>query len=334
MSFRIAVIGCGNLSSRYHGPSYMQYAVTHPDTVLAACCDLDAGKVNHYRAQFGFAAAYTDMVTMLHAEQPDAVCLIVNEHHTCAIACEVLAMGYPLLMEKPPGMTVAETDRMIAAAARSGAPTQVAFNRRYIPLVQMAKEILARDDFASGMQHVNYDFIRVRRTDDDFSTTAIHGIDTLRWLTGSDFAQIEFTYRDFPTLGPTTSNIFLRCVMCSGVTANLNFLPVSGMTAERATVHALDNLLYIEIPSWRALDGQGRLRHVRSNELVKDAGGSDLFGEQQEFEMAGFYGENAAFFDDIRAGIRPFGDLPSARQSVEVMQCLRERRREYPANII
>jgi len=332
MSFRIAVIGCGNLSSRYHGRACARYAATHPDTLLAACCDLDGDKAVRYRLQFGFAAAYTDIETMLHAEKPDAVCLIVNEHHTCAVACEVLALGYPLLMEKPPGMTTAETDRMIAVAAQSGAPTQVAFNRRYIPLVRKAKEIIAGMEFAGGMQHVNYDFIRVRRTDDDFSTTAIHGIDTLRWLTGSDFAEIEFTYHDLPALGATTANIFMRCAMRSGVTANLNFLPVSGMTAERATIHALDNLLYLEIPSWNGLDGQGRIRQVRGNEIMLDAGGNDLFGEQQEFEMAGFYGENAAFFDDIHAGARPVGDLVHARQSVEVMQCLRERRREYPAN--
>ena len=50
----------------------------------------------------------------------------------------------PLLLEKPPGETVAEVDRLIAAAERGGrtVPHQVAFNRRFAPLV---RELRAAD---------------------------------------------------------------------------------------------------------------------------------------------------------------------------------------------
>ena len=77
MSFKISVIGCGNHSSLVHGPSYARYVQEHPDTVLAACCDLDESKAKAYREKFGFQKHYTDMRRMLQAEQPDAVCIVV-----------------------------------------------------------------------------------------------------------------------------------------------------------------------------------------------------------------------------------------------------------------
>jgi predicted dehydrogenase len=47
------------------------------------------------------------------------------------------------------------------------------------------------------------------------------------------------------------------------------------------------------------------------------------------FLVNGFYTENRAFCDAIRRGERPPGDLRDARQSVAVMQALRERQAEY-----
>jgi hypothetical protein len=50
------------------------------------------------------------------------------------------------------------------------------------------------------------------------------------------------------------------------------------------------------------------------------------------FEVNGFYAENAGFFDAVRAGARPTGNLRDARQSVEIAQFLRERRACYGAS--
>lgn len=42
--------------------------------------------------------------------------------------------------------------------------------------------------------------------------------------------------------------------------------------------------------------------------------------------------ENASFFDNIIAGIKPVHDLTTALQSVEVAECIRSRRSEYNGN--
>jgi predicted dehydrogenase len=220
---------------------------------------------------------------------------------------------------------------MIAAAEASGAATQVAFNRRFVPLVQELKRQLERDFAPPDIQHISYDFTRIGRTDADFSATAIHGIDTVRFLAGGDYAHIRFQYKEFPQLGPTAANILMVCTLASGATAHLNFCPVAGVVVERATVHLYDHTFYLHIPMWGGLDTPGRLQHLERGEVKAAVGGAGDADPMLEFELMGFYGENAAFFDALRSGRRPRGDLKDARQSVEVAQCMRERKSEYVA---
>ncbi len=329
MSFHICVIGCGSIATGYHGPSYTRYVALHPNVVLSACCDVDAGKAAAFRARFGFINSYTDYQEMLRTESPDAVCLAVPPPLTCQIGCDILALGYPLLMEKPPGLTVTEIDRLIMTAAASGAPNQVAFNRRYTPLVRRLKTLLTAGDAEIGIQHLRYDFTRIGRTDADFSTTAIHGIDTARFIAGCDYAHLEFRYQPLLDQGATVANVYLDGVMTSGATVHLEFCPVAGAVTERASLYAQDHTFYLNLPIWNGFDAPGRLQHLHTGVLVHDETGPQVTGSADDFVLNGFYAENAAFFDDIQAGRRPSGDVSTARQSVEIMQCIRERRIEY-----
>jgi myo-inositol 2-dehydrogenase / D-chiro-inositol 1-dehydrogenase len=329
MTFKICTIGCGQLANSQHGPSYARYVRLHPDTELAACTDLDETRAADFAARFGFSRFYTDPIRMLEKERPQAVCLLVPPAVTAPLTCQVLMMGYPLLLEKPPGLTAQKTDEMIAAAQKSGTPNQVAFNRRYTPLVATLKDVLRQKVAPGELQHLQYDFYRIGRTDADFSTTAIHGIDTARFLAGSDYASIAFHYHEFPSLGPATANILMDCTFTSGMTGQLCFCPVSGAVIERATVHALDQLFFLNLPIWNAFDAPGSLVEVKNGEITRTTSGPDVSGGAEDFVLNGFYQENAQFFEDIRAGRRPAGDIVSGRQPVEIAQMIRERKTTY-----
>lgn len=327
MAFKICVIGCGALANSHHGPAYTQYArQQHPETELAACCDLQAERAEAFARRFGFERSYSDPLRMLAVEAPDAVCLVVPPQVTCQLACQVLERGFPLLLEKPPGLTSTEIDRMIAAAKASGTPNQVAFNRRYTPLVSLLKDWINRENPPLELQHLQYDFFRVGRTDADFSTTAIHGIDTARFLAGSDYAHVLFHYRPLPAHGPTTANILLDCTFASGATAQLSFLPVSGAVIERATLHTFDRLYFLHLPVWNAFDSPGLLQEVVQGQVTRSLRGPEASGSAEDFILNGFYAEDAAFFDDIRHGRTPSGDLASGRQAVVVAQAMRQRK--------
>lgn len=327
MSFTICTIGCGSHATKNHGPSYAKYAATHSDTLLAACCDLSEEKAIQFRDRFNFARHYTDIETMLEKEMPDAVCLVAPEPLTCELACRVFRAGYPLMMEKPPGLTVAEIERMIAAADLAGVASQVAFNRRFLPLLGVLKRILDERFTPEAIQYLRYELTRPRRFDADFATTAIHGIDTAKYLAGSDYTHVDIEYQEFPHLNPNVANIYLQCLMLSGASVRLEFCPIAGVSVERATLHIYDHTFYLNLPMWNGLDMPGQLLHLERGVVKAKISGLEVTDGTEDFELMGFYAENESYFDDLRYGRRPVGDLKSARQSIAIAEAVRNRHR-------
>ena len=333
---RLGSIGCGRHAESSHGPAQAKCAATRPGLELVACCDVDAGRADEHRRRFGFAQAYSDAFAMIEATKPDAVVVIVPEDAIADLSERLFAYAIPLLIEKPPGRTLAEVDRLIAAAERGGrggapVPHQVGLNRRFVPLLREARKRLEAVGGASSVQHVHYEMTRVDRRDSDFSVTAIHGIDAVRYLAGSDYAQARFRYRELPELGPGVANIFMDAVMASGATAHLAFCPVAGVLVERAAIHALEHTFFGHVPLWDAFDSPGRLQHIERGKLAGEVVGSSLPGSAEAFELGGFHAEYEAFLDDLAAGRAPSPSLREARQSVAIAEQIRLRRDEFRA---
>ena len=330
---KICAVGCGEHAASSHGPALARYAATRPHVELAACCDVDPERAERHRARFGFARAYTDAMAMIAAERPDAAVLVVPEAMTCEVGVRLLGQGVPLLIEKPPGRTLDELDRLAAAAAGDGDPVphQVAFNRRFVPLVREARRRLDEIGTVAPIQHLHYEMTRVDRRDPDFSTTAIHGLDAVRFLAGCDFAQIRFRYREMPEKGPGVANILADAVLASGATAQLAFCPVAGVVVERATVHAGRHTLHLRVPMWGAMDSPGRLEHFEGGVRKDDVSGAAAGETPPAWELGGFYAEYEAFLGDLQAGRVPAPSLREARQSVEIAACVSRRESEYIA---
>jgi myo-inositol 2-dehydrogenase / D-chiro-inositol 1-dehydrogenase len=327
---KLCQIGCGEHARVAHGPSQARCVRERRDLVLGACCDVERERAEAFRREFGHARAFTDVAAMLEAERPDAVVAVVPIERTADVGVLVLERGIALLLEKPPGATVAEVDRLIAAAERDGRPVlhQVAFNRRFAPLV---RELRRRIEAGPRLQHLHYEMTRVERRDPDFSTTAIHGLDAVRYLAGADYAQARFRYRELPELGPGVADIFVDAVMTTGATAHLAFCPVAGALVERATAHAHGHTLFANVPMWGGPDSPGRLWHFVGGTLAADLSGDQVGDGPALFELGGFYGETAAFLDALAQGRPPSPSLRDSRQSVEIAQRVRERCAEYRA---
>ena len=328
---RLCLIGCGEHARAVHGPAQARCARERPGLVLAACCDFDRVRAESHAADFGFARAYVEPRAMLEAEKPDGVVVVVPVTATVAVGSLVLERGIALLVEKPPGTTTAEVDRLLAAADAGGrdgrpVPHQVAFNRRFAPLV---RELRRRIEAAGPLQHLHYEMTRVGRHDPDFSTTAIHGIDAVRFLAGSDYAEARFRYKELPEFGAGVANILLDAAMVSGATAHLAFCPVAGVLVERATAHAHGHTFFLQVPMWGGVDSPGRLLHFEKGTLVADLSGETVGDGPALFELGGFYREYAAFLDDLEGGRAPSPGLREARQSVEVAERMSTRSVSY-----
>ena len=331
MSFKICSVGCGYIANAMHGPSYLKYRTENRDTVFAGCCDTDAGRSKEFKEKFGFLEHFTDLNGMLDRCRPDAVCLLSPVHVTPVLAGRILEMGYPLLLEKPPGRTKEEVIGLMKAAAGKKVPHMVAFNRRFAPLSRKLRELLEAG-YPSGhvIQSLQYDMFRVNRLDEDFSTTAIHAIDAVRFITGSDYRHITFVYHEYPQLGANIADIHMLCTMSNGIVAQLNICPATGICVERAVVNLRDNTLFLDYMK-NELNTSSKLISVEKNKITQVFGEHQMPDDSQPFEKEGFYYENKIFFDDIRAGRRPAMDLQASLQSVEVADCIRKRLPAYTA---
>ena len=324
MAFKICAIGCGSMANGFHGPSFRKYAQEHTDTVLAGCCDLDGGKVQAYREKFGFQNAYTDLIEMLKTEKPDAVSLVVPVSLTEKLSIQVMEMGFPVILEKPPGLDREQTLRMMEVAERTNVFNQVSFNRRFMPVVRRFREL--QKDLPGQLWQ--YEFYRVNRKDADFSTTAIHGIDTMKFLAGSDYASVHFRYWPNPKNPELVPVITLECAFKDGQAGRITFAPATGFNAERCTMHGTNEMMTLTMPyqgGAGSVDANGLITVARAGEVVYREPGE----ETELFVQSGFYGENANFFDCVRTGVRPVDDIASGLQTVEVADCIRKGKESY-----
>jgi myo-inositol 2-dehydrogenase / D-chiro-inositol 1-dehydrogenase len=323
---KIAVIGCGWHSGAVHGPCLSRYKELHTDVSLSACCDTRPLAAEAYKNTFGFSRSYTDYREMLHQEKPDAVWVLVPTEHTAVVAKYVMEEGYPVFLEKPPGMNKEEVDRLIETAERHQIPHRVGFNRRHAPLTRRLVQRLHQEDLKSRMFSLTYDLIRINRRDEDFSTTAIHAIDCARWIAGSDYAFAGFHYKELPHIGPGVANIVVEGVFRSGAEVRLNLYPCSGMMTERAVVRGEGFSFELDYPlmSW---DGRtGSLLQSLDGEVAIHTDGPDWL------DAFGFYEEDSEFLNLLRSGVTgSWQDLHTSLQSVEMMTCIRDRVGEYHA---
>ena len=311
-SFKICHIGCGGMSLRGHGPALKKYVAEYSNTVLAGCCDLNREKAAEFASLYSFNKSYTDWKMMLDELKPDAVSLVVPVKFTS----EIVSLGYNLLTEKPPGMTVEECTEIINATKRSGVKVTAAFNRRYMPMVKRLFEMLN----GKKIEHIRYDFFRNGRKDADFSTTSIHGIDTVKMLSRSSYKNLDIEYQSLEST--PVGNIFLSGVMDSGTTISINFYPDSGLTAERATVTAGGETYFLNTPIWDCPDYPGNILYYKNGILE-----NEVVGEAYDmFITSGFYDEHKDFYEAVRRDLPVSHKIDDSLQSIEIMELIRHKK--------
>lgn len=321
--FKICLIGCGQMAESGHGPSVRKYAEIYPDTELTACCDVNFQKAKQFQKKFGFQKFYTDYMEMIDKERPDVALAITPVEFTEKISKDVIRTRTNILLEKPPGLNQKQAYSIHECAIKNKVHARVAFNRRYMPIVaDLRREIEAAE---KPILHIDCNFIRIGRTDDDFCTTAIHAIDSVKYIAGSDYKQANFTYQDMNYDGKKITNFYVNAQFENSVTAHINFLPCAGCVAERIHVSCEDYTFFAKFPVWNGIDMPGNLVCITNGATYKT-----LIGEKATlFESNGFYDENASFFEEIRQGKPPFSDVASGIQSVEIADCLRSRVQEF-----
>jgi predicted dehydrogenase len=318
---RIAVVGAGGIARGSHLPSLQRLLAEGAPVELAALCDLDLERAQGLAAHFGFERVYADYRDMLDAVSPDAVWVLVPIPAMREVAGFFLGQGVPTLMEKPPGASSAETLALAEIAAAQGTPHQVAFNRRYAPLLLEMKALIGE---AGPVRGVSCQFYRYRRGEPDFAYgTGLHGLDTLRFLGDSEVCEVH------TRLGPHES-AQVTLVYESGFQGIMEMLPRVGMQSERYTAHAGERTVIVEgVIGWLTLF-PGFLQRYDGGLLSQTVDNAQEAKTAPECALphvaGGYYGESAAFIRALCEGRAPSPDLASSLRSVQIAEAVNQGR--------
>ena len=325
--FKICVIGCGNMSKGGHGPSFKKYYDDYENVCLAACCDLNEDAAKKYMEKFGFQKYYTNYNEMLETEKPDVVSLIVPVHLTKTMTIDIMKKGFNIILEKPPGKDVDEINEMIAEAKKANVNVRVAFNRRYVPLVIKLKELIK--ETGEEITNITYQMYRHNRRESDFSTTAIHAIDAVKYIAEADYKRVDLSYQNRPDIGENVKNIYLECELEKNIHAHIDLVPMGGAQFERISLNTINHTYFVNLPIQGCFDRPGELVHFKQKQFIEKIDGASLVDSEEYFEGAGFYNENRLFFEHIRNNDEIICDLATAIQSVELEDCVRKSIKKY-----
>ena len=112
---RVAVIGCGG-----RGRGHMKILSAFDDTDLVAVCDPVEAARNNAGDMFNVSARYERIEALLDNEALDAIFVATPAHLNGEAALPCFERGVHTLLEKPPGMSVAETVALRSAAETDG----------------------------------------------------------------------------------------------------------------------------------------------------------------------------------------------------------------------
>lgn len=187
MTVRIGMIGPGGMGQAH---------IDRIHTVIAggrvvAVSDVDDARAQQVAVRIG-ATAHPDSASLIASDEVDAVmiCSYGPAHEVDVLAC--IAAGKPVLCEKPLTPTAAAALRVMAAEEAGGRRlVTVGFMRRFDRSYREMKALLDSGELGETLMvhcaHRNPTVPEHYTWDMAINDTAIHEIDTMRWLLGEEF---------------------------------------------------------------------------------------------------------------------------------------------------
>ncbi|MEO6256671.1 MAG: Gfo/Idh/MocA family oxidoreductase, partial [Sphingomicrobium sp.] len=139
---RIGISGCGTVAQLYYRPA-LHALCASGEATLAGALDPDRAAAKRLCDAFPDARPVGSLDNLL-ALDLDLVIVASPPARHAEQACAAAAAGIAVLCEKPMALTVADADRMVAAARSSSAPFAVAMVRRFLPQPRTIRDMIAR----------------------------------------------------------------------------------------------------------------------------------------------------------------------------------------------
>ena len=315
---KISIVGCGGMAHYTHMPCIVKYGKAE----VVSCADINIENAKSLHEKFNIPLYFTDYNEMLEKTNPDAVVCFVSENAVAKVASDILR-NYPVMLEKPPGKTVEETNMIYEAAHKSGKVHMVAFNRRFAPVYTKLKEMMTYNG-DEEFKYINYKFHRIKRHESNFEDTAIHAVDTVKFLAGCDFKRVEIKYQEMPDLGKNVANYYIYFEFVNGIFATVEILVSTGDQFEGCEIHAGKGIYKASLPMGIE-PNSGGIEYKNSDGEYHIVKKEEICPYSEHYISQGFYNEHKHFYDCLINGINPGNGADTAVQSVAVCNAIKNR---------
>ena len=274
-AFRAAVVGVGHLG-RHHA----RILGAAPEVDLVAVVDRDLERARAVAADVGTVAlpAVGGIENLV-----DGVVVAVPTRDHVRVGLPLLEAGVAVLVEKPIAASIAEADRLVAAATASGATLAVGHTERHNPAVTAALPLISAPRFIEVHRLASF---QPRSLDIDVVfDVMIHDLDVVLSCVGAEPVSIEAV--GVPVLSSRIDIANARLRFANGCIANLTASRISRDRVRKLRVfqpHALVSVDYAEqqVETWKVKKGEGEQIGIDGGRVeVKNA-------EPLERELADF----------------------------------------------
>jgi len=310
----LALIGAGGMANAMHYPSVTSF----DDVEIVGLCDIDAGKLKTTSERFGIKNTFSDYREMLDKTKPDAVYALMPPYMLFDIAMDILERGHNLFIEKPPAVTVEQTQALAKSAKDKGLITSVGFQRRYHPTVRKSADMVAEKGKIHQVVSCFYKCLPPAETHpyyrgaiDILRCDAIHALDALRFYAGlPEVKKVVSEVRTLDCWYPVSFNamIYFDNDVIGILQANWR----TGKRIFKFEFHGLDASAYVDI------DKTATVYYDGNEDPVFDVTVNEYAESEEPYIVQGFYAENRAFIDAVKSGKELHNNLADAVKTMQL----------------
>jgi predicted dehydrogenase len=230
---RIGVVGLG-----YWGPNLARNFAAIADCELAYVCDADPVARERVARMFPEARAAADLDELLGDPELDAVALATPVPTHGVLAVRVLEAGKHCFVEKPLAQSVADAQRAVDAAQRSGGVLMVGHLLEYHPGVRKLKELTDSGELGDEIYYIygnRLNLGKLRADENALWSLGAHDVSVVLYLAGEEPVEVAAHGESYVRSG-VQDVVFCFLRFPSGLVAHLHLSWLDPHKERRFTV--------------------------------------------------------------------------------------------------
>lgn len=338
---RFAVVGLG--MGRHHCDD----VATARGCELVAICDVEQERLQKVREKHPVRATRS-FEEILAAPDIDVVSIATPSGTHADLSIAALRAGKHVVCEKPPDVTVAAVDRMIAAQQETGRHLMVVFQSRFEPLAVQLRQTIdegrlgplvgvhgttnwwrAQSYFTSpGMWKGTW----ALDGGGSLANQGVHTLDLLLWL-GGPVSEVYGKFGCFAHQIETEDKTVAVLTYANGALGTLTTTTAAYPGLDRTVmVHGARGSVLIEdeyLVRWRVMGDSPEAEEAEEKEMLarfgrKEGQAGSISSDPFAFATRGHVAQFEAMSEAVRTGNRPPNSIETTRHTVAVLNAIYE----------